>query len=233
MSQSSSLLLGLDGITVESVEIAEDRVRTVHVLTAADRVGMCPGCAIRSSRSKGWVATRPRDVKIGSDRPRIVWRKRKWLCTNISCERKSFTESTPSVPPRARVTVRVKSEMALAVLDGNRSVAAVAGIYGCSWNTCHDAVKATADPVLAAEPEPVTVLGIDETRRGKAKYQTCPDTGKRGWVDRFDTGLYATQTSLPGGSGSVYKVEPGQSLEAISNGRASSAASLPTSSSNA
>ena len=69
MSQSSSLLLGLDGITVESVEIAEDRIRTVHVLTAADRVGMCPGCAIRSSRSKGWVATRPRDVKIGSDRP--------------------------------------------------------------------------------------------------------------------------------------------------------------------
>ncbi|HTH90171.1 hypothetical protein [Mycobacterium sp.] len=40
MSQSSSLLLGLDGITVEPVEIAEDRIRTVHVLTAADRVGM-------------------------------------------------------------------------------------------------------------------------------------------------------------------------------------------------
>ena len=57
------------------------------------------------------------------------------------------------------------------------------------WNTCHDAVEATADPVLAAEPEPVTVLGIDETRRGKAKYETCPDTGKRVWVDRFDTGL--------------------------------------------
>lgn len=59
MSQSSSLLLGLDGITVESVEIAEDRIRTVHVLTAADRVGTCPECAIRSLRSKGWVVTRP------------------------------------------------------------------------------------------------------------------------------------------------------------------------------
>ncbi len=43
--QSGSLLLGLDGITVESVEIDEDRTRTVHVLTAADWVGMCPGCA--------------------------------------------------------------------------------------------------------------------------------------------------------------------------------------------
>ncbi|VBA62297.1 hypothetical protein LAUMK41_05688 [Mycobacterium attenuatum] len=97
MSQSSSLLLGLDGITVESVEIAEDRIRTVHVLTAADRVGTCPECAIRSSRSKGWVVTRPRDVKIGSDRPRIVWRKRKWLCANGLCQRKCFTESAPSI----------------------------------------------------------------------------------------------------------------------------------------
>jgi transposase len=35
----------------------------------------------------------------------------------------------------------------------------------------------------------VTVLGIDETRRGKAKYQKCRRTGKRVWIDRFDTGL--------------------------------------------
>jgi hypothetical protein len=42
-------------------------------------------------------------------------------------------------------------------------------------------VTATADPVLDAEPAPVTVLGIDETRRGKAKYETCPETGKRVW----------------------------------------------------
>lgn len=68
-------------------------------------------------------------------------------------------------------------------------MSALAAAYGCSWNTCHDAVAATADPVLDAEPEPAAVLGIDETRRGKAKYQTCPDTGTRVWVDRFDTGL--------------------------------------------
>ncbi len=33
------------------------------------------------------------------------------------------------------------------------------------------------------------MLGIDETRRGKAKWETCPDTGARRWVDRWDTGL--------------------------------------------
>jgi transposase len=35
----------------------------------------------------------------------------------------------------------------------------------------------------------VRVLGIDETRRGKAKWETCPETGARAWVDRWDSGL--------------------------------------------
>jgi len=34
-------------------------------------------------------------------------------------------------------------------------------------------------PVLDGKPAPITALGIDETRRGKAKYETFPDTGKR------------------------------------------------------
>ena len=186
---SGSLLLGLDGIVVESVHVDVDRTRTIHVLTAVDWVGVCPGCTVRSSRSKEWVSTRPRDIKIGLDIPRIVWQKRKWWCTNTSCKRKSFTESTPSVAPRARVTVRAKREMALAVLDDDRSVKAVGAAYGCTWNTCHDAVIAAADPALAAEPEGVSVLGIDETRRGKAKWENCSKTGVRRWVDRWDTGL--------------------------------------------
>ncbi len=188
-NDNGSLLLGLDGVVVDSVQIDDDRIRTVHVLTGPDWVGVCPQCRGRSSRSKGWVITRPRDIKIGPDRPRIVWRKRKWLCTNMFCKRKRFTESVPAVPPRARVTVRAKAEMALAVLDDDRSVKAGAAAYGTTWNICHGAVKATADPVLAAEPDNVVVLGIDETRRGKAKWETCPDTGGRRWVDRWDTGL--------------------------------------------
>ena len=73
--------------------------------------------------------------------------------------------------------------------DGWRSVAEVAAACGTTWNTCHRAVVAMADPILATELLPVTVLGIDETRRGKAKWETDPDTGMRTWVDRFDTGM--------------------------------------------
>ncbi len=48
----------------------------------------------------------------------------------------------------------------------------------------------TSRPAWLRERRPSsTSLGIDETRRGKAKYEVCADTGKRRWVDRFDTGL--------------------------------------------
>lgn len=189
MLHGSSLLLDLDGVVVESVQRTVEGSRIVHIATAPQWVGICPECGQRSSRSKGWVTTTPRDVQVGPDRPKLVWNKRKWLCINSSCERRVFTESTPGVPPRTRVTPRAKALLAEAVLDGDRSVSAVAGDYKCAWHTVHNHLVMVADAALAGEPEPVLVLGIDETRRGKARWETDPDTGARSWVDRWDTGL--------------------------------------------
>jgi hypothetical protein len=39
----------------------------------------------------------------------------------------------------------------------------------------------------------VVVVGIDQTRRGKAKWETDAATGQRNWVDRWDTGLVAKE----------------------------------------
>jgi transposase len=189
MVDGSSLLLDLDGVVVESVQRLEDGTRLVSVLTAPEWVGICPECGERSTRSKGWVRTGPRDVQVGPDRPLLRWRKRKWLCPSMVCGRKVFTESVPGVPARARVTPRAKAMMATAVLDEDRSVAAVAGQYRCGWHTVHDEVVAVAEEALEAEPAPVRVLGIDETRRGKAKWEHDPVLGRRVWVDRWDTGL--------------------------------------------
>ena len=38
------------------------------------------------------------------------------------------------------------------------------------WRIAHDAFVAHADEVLPDRPPPVRVLGIDETRRGKGRY---------------------------------------------------------------
>lgn len=202
MLHGSSLLLDLDGVVVESVARVDDGSRMVQIATAPTWVGVCPECGATASRSKGWVTTHPRDVQVGPDRPQLVWRKRKWLCVNASCKRKVFTEATPGIPPRARVTPRAKTLLAGAVLDGDRSVSAVAAGYGCAWHTVHTHVIKVADTVLDTEPAPVRVLGIDETRRGKAKWETCPETGVRTWVDRWDTGL----VDIAGGQGLLAQV---------------------------
>ena len=86
-------------VFVDSMQIDDNRTPTVHVLP--DPTGGCvsgvPGTVVAV---EGWVGTRPRDTKIGPDRPPIVWRKRKWLCTKMFSKRKRFTESVPAVPPR-------------------------------------------------------------------------------------------------------------------------------------
>ena len=189
MVDGSSLLLDLDGVVVESVQRLADGTRLVVVLTAPEWVGICPDCGEGSTRSKGWVVTCPRDVQVGPDRPVLRWRKRKWLCLSPVCDRKVFTEAVPGVPAQARVTPRAKASMATEVLDKDRSVAAIAGDYRCGWHTVRDHVIAVADAALEAEPAPVVVLGIDETRRGKVKWETDAETGQRIWVDRWDTGL--------------------------------------------
>jgi hypothetical protein len=59
--------------------------------------------------------------------------------------------------------------------------------------------------VLAAQPDDVTVLGIDETRRGKAKWGSCSDTGGRRRVHRWDTGL----VDISGAGGLLVQVNGG------------------------
>jgi hypothetical protein len=60
------------------------------------------------------------------------------------------------------------------------------------------------DPILAQDPEPVRILGIDEVRRGKARWIKDPNTGQTTAVaDRWHTGF----TDLAGEQGILGHVE--------------------------
>ena len=107
------------------------------------------------------MAPGPRNESVGPDQPTLRWRKQKWLCPSTVRDRTVSTEAVPGVPARARVTPRDKAMMAIDVLDKDRSVAAVAGDYGCGWHTRHDHVVTVADVALDAEPAPEVVLDID------------------------------------------------------------------------
>jgi transposase len=172
------------------------------VLTADPCAAGCPECGEVSSSPKQWVSTRPRDLPYGDAAIAVVWRKRRWRCRAVECPLGSFTESIPEVPARARVTGRVRRAIGAAVGDANRAVSEVAGAFGVSWPTAHAAVIDAATAALV-EPEPTPVLGIDETRRGKPRWELDAGTGTWRRVDRWDTGF----VDLAGGQGLLGQVE--------------------------
>lgn len=124
----------------------------------------------------------------GEDRIIVRWNKTRWRCREDYCERSSFTEAIAQVPSRARTTGRLRTAIGTAIGDAARSVAEVAAAHGVSWPTAHRAFVAHAESLLA-EPEPVVVLGIDETRRGKPRWQQRFTTKRWVRVDPWDTGF--------------------------------------------
>ena len=185
-----SRLLDLEGLAVREVGKDAFGGRVVHVVTADLGASACPSCGQFSTSSKGRVTTRPRDIPYGPHLVRLVCHKRRWRCVDRRCARGSFTEQVSAAPARSRLTVRLRAELADAVAAGHRCVAEAAAHYGVGWATVHDAFIARVATPLAAPLPPVTVLGIDETRRGKPVWTRDADTGR--WVqaaDRWHTGF--------------------------------------------
>src|SRR5664279_2369004 len=78
------------------------------------------------------------------------------------------------------------------------------------WTIAHEAFIAYAEQVLPDAPPPVRVLGIDETRREKGRYEVVTSTGVKVWVDRFDTGLVELD-----GTGGLFAQVNGRTSDAV------------------
>lgn len=141
-----------------------------------------------STSVKEHTITSPKDIPYGPDGIVVRWHKTRWPCREDYCARSSFTEAITQVPPWARTTMRLRTQVGAAIGDAGRAVAEVAAAHGVSWPTAHRAFVAHAEALLG-EPEPVRVLGIDETRRGKPRWTQCPDTSRWVRVDPWDTGF--------------------------------------------
>lgn len=188
MSDGTTLLFGLPGVRVERVERLDDGTRVVHVVTADEAAAACPECGVVSSSVKEYPTTSPKDVPYGQDDIVVRWHKTRWRCREDYCEKSSFTEAIEQLPARARATARLRTAIGEAIGDAGRSVAEVAGAHRVSWPTAHRAFVDHAEAQLA-EPEPVRVLGIDETRRGKPRWGRCDITGRWVRIDPWDTGF--------------------------------------------
>ncbi len=190
-SDDATCLLGLGGLAVERVALAADGVKIVALVTSDPDAARCPGCREVSTPAKEWVLTRPKDLPCGGMVVVMQWRKRRWRCRTQDCPRQTFTERVGQVPAGMRTTTRLRECLARSVEDG-RDQAEVAAAYGVSWPTVQRALVDYAQRELA-EPEPTTVLGMDETRFGRPRW--LPDgSGAQGLIrwrrsDPWETGF--------------------------------------------
>jgi len=200
----ASRLFALDGAEVVEVDAEAGGDRTVWVRPAGPRAAACPGCGTVPAHVKGYVTTRPADLGHGQGQVGVVQVKRRLECREPSCPRKTFTEAAAVVPPRCRVTGRLREHAAGLAADGGRTVAQAARECGLSWPVVHAAFAARADPVLAQPPALVAHLGIDEHRRGRPRWLADDGTGQYVLLaDRWHTCFH----DLPGDQGLPGQVE--------------------------
>ena len=148
---AATALLGIPGLVVTAVTQGEDGWTIVDVTTAPDQeehARRCPGCGQRAA-VKEWVTTTPRDILLGDRQLLPRWRKRRWACENEGCPRGTFTESLPAVPPRARLTARLRTRIGEAIGDDLMPAAQAARRYGVSDRTAAAAFTAYAGTQLA------------------------------------------------------------------------------------
>jgi transposase len=90
------------------------------------------------------VVTRPRDVRRAGDAVNLRWVKYRRKCGNQQCPRKTFTEWVPVLPPRCRITARLREQAADEVTERGITPAEAARHAGISWSPAHDAFAARA-----------------------------------------------------------------------------------------
>jgi transposase len=199
MDDGTAVLLGLeDEFTVLLVErIDPGRVKAVIEVRATEDA--CPGCGVLTSRIKDRPTIAVKDLKVSGQVVDLWWRKRRLVCQEGGCARGSFTQQSNQIPARARLTARLRAEVAAAIARSNRAVSDVAAEHAVSWHTAHKALIAAATAWLP-EPEPTRVLGIDETRARSVRWVLEEAGWKRSnpWMTSFVNADTTTPGALLG-----------------------------------
>jgi transposase len=208
MDDTTSVLFGLDDHRVLDVVRVGDRVVRV-VIETIEPEGACPACGVVSARVKDRPLVRLRDLPAGGQRVELWCRRRRLACREPACPRLSFTQASTQVPARARITARLRQQLAAAIAGSNRAVADVAAEHGVSWHTAHKALVGAAARWLP-QPTPTRVLGIDETRTRSVRWILEDAAGKRVWR-RSDPWMTSFVDADPARAGVLLGLAPGRS----------------------
>jgi transposase len=198
----ASALLGIAGMKVTEAE--EEADGRLSVWAVIDGPAACPACGVVSGRVHEQVATRPRDVRYGDREVDLYLCKCRMVCAEEGCAQATFTPWVPQLPPRCQITRRLLGHCGNEIAERGITPAESARHNGISWPSAHAAFTREAGEILAGGPEPVAHLGIDEHRRGRARWRKNEETGEYLLVaDRWHTCFY----DLSGDQGLLGQVE--------------------------
>ena len=105
---TASALFGVEGLRVTDAQAGPDGALEVWAVTDYPAAAACPECGTVSHRVHETVLARPRDVRRAADPVDLRWVKVRRKCGNRQCPRKTFTEWVPQLPPRCRITARLR-----------------------------------------------------------------------------------------------------------------------------
>lgn len=181
MSDATSLLFDLSGFRVVSCALTPLGVRQVVVMqTAAEHV--CPRCGVLvGGKPYDHRQSRIKDLPFGARPLEVVWRKRRYRCLEPACRQRMFTERSAQVPPRHRLTGRLRARLAQAASRSARALSDVAAEYAVSWWSVNRAMVRQAVERAAAPLPPVRMLGLDETRTRSPRWIWQTEGTSPGW----------------------------------------------------
>ena len=196
MDHGTTLLFDLPGFRV--VECREDEHGQRHLVVMGEGdEHACPGCGVLvGGKPYDLRESRVKDLPFGHRPLMVTWRKRRYRCAEAGCPRRIFTESSAQVPPRHRLTGRLRAKLEAAASTSARSCADVAREYRVSDWSVHKALLDRAIGLLD-QPHPVRRLGLDETRTRSVRWVLDGAGWRRS--DPWMTSFVDLDTGRPGG----------------------------------
>ena len=133
MSDATSLLYDLEGFAVVSVAEADEGPRRVVIMQIASEHACLRCGVIAGSRPYDVRESRVKDLPMGHRRVQVIWRKRRYRCRETACAQRVFVERSVQIPPRYRLTGRLRARLESAASVSARALSDVATEYGVSW----------------------------------------------------------------------------------------------------
>jgi transposase len=171
-------LFNLPGVHVLDVAWHEGRGRLpaglrLIVETGSAETG-CPACGV-IAEARGRRSRQLHDIPAFRAPVELVWRQRRYRCTEPACPVRGFSEIHALAPPRAKLTGRAAWWAISCIQRDNASVASVARRLGVDWHTVWEVIKPLLEELV---DDPSRLAGVDAVGVDEHVWHHQPRLGK-------------------------------------------------------